>query len=197
MIVLGIDPGTLHLGWGVIRSVGTKLTPLGYGVIDAPQKEALADRLVRLEHGLKEVIARFSPEAGSVESLFFHKDPQAAAKLGHARGIVLLCLARAQLPIFEYPPARVKLTVAGSGRADKGQITRMVTTLLALPEAPREDAADALALALTYIRRARVEDALARATARIPKAARPVSLPAAPKGSAAKRRTVRGRSPAR
>lgn len=181
MIVLGIDPGTLHLGWGVVQCVGNRLTAIGHGVVDAPQKEPLATRLVLLEKGLEEVLERFSPEVGSVESLFFHKDPQAAAKLGHARGVVLLCLARAHLPIAEYPPARVKSTITGSGRADKVQMVRMVTTLLSLPEAPREDAADALALALTYIRRARVENALSRAG---------VAVTAAP---ARKRRTSSGR----
>lgn len=162
MIVLGIDPGTLHLGWGVVRSVGNRLTHLGHGVIDAPQKEPLAQRLVRLETGLKEVIESHSPEVGSVETLFFHKDVQAASKLGHARGVVLLCLAREGLPIAEYAPALVKSTIAGTGRADKGQMMRMISTLLSLEKPPREDAADALSLALTYVRRARVESALAR-----------------------------------
>ncbi len=165
MVVLGIDPGTLHLGWGVVRSSGSRVVHLGHGVIDAPSRWTLARRLLHLEQGLAEVIERFEPAAGSVESLFFHKDAQAAAKLGHARGVVLLSLARAQVPVFEYPPARVKSTIAGHGRADKSQMVRMVRTLLSLSEPPREDAADALALAMTYVRRARVELALGRRAA--------------------------------
>ena len=161
MIVLGVDPGTLHLGWGVLRGQGNRITHLGHGVVDAPRGQPLASRLLLLERGLLEVLERFRPEAGSVESMFVHKDAQAAAKLAHARGVVLLSLARAGVSVFEYPPARVKSTVTGSGRADKTQMVRMVRTFLALPEEPREDAADALALALTYIRREPVERALA------------------------------------
>jgi crossover junction endodeoxyribonuclease RuvC len=160
MIVIGIDPGTLHLGWGVLRSEGNRVTHLGHGVIDAPASEELAQRLVRLDRGLGEVLSSYAPTVGSVESLFFHKDPQAAAKLGHARGVVLLNLARAGMLVVEYPPARVKNTVTGHGRADKGQMVRMVRTLLGLDSDPREDAADALALALTYLRRAPIERAL-------------------------------------
>ena len=90
----------------------------------------------------------------------------AAAKLGHARGVVLLCLARAGVAVHEYPPARVKLTVTGSGRADKRQMVAMVRRVLSLSADPREDAADALAIALTHVRRAPVEEALERARPR-------------------------------
>src|SRR5688572_23108296 len=167
MIVLGIDPGTLHLGWGVLKGEGNRVTHLGHGVIDAPPGEPLARRLVHLDRELVAVIAAFRPHVGSVESLFFHKDAQAAAKLGHARGVVLLNLARAGLEVVEYPPARVKNTVTGHGRADKAQMVRMMATLLCLDEEPRSDAADALALAMTYLRRAPVERALAQRTRRV------------------------------
>jgi crossover junction endodeoxyribonuclease RuvC len=167
MIVLGIDPGTLHLGWGVLKGEGNRVTHLGHGVIDAPRDESLARRLVHLDRELVAVIAAFRPDVGSVESLFFHKDAQSAAKLGHARGVVLLNLARAGLEVVEYPPARVKNTVTGHGRADKTQMVRMMATLLGLDEEPRSDAADALALAMTYLRRAPVERALAERTRRV------------------------------
>jgi crossover junction endodeoxyribonuclease RuvC len=165
MIVIGIDPGTLHLGWGVLRSDGNRVTHLGHGVIDAPSTQSLAHRLVLIDRSLNEIIARFRPDVGSVESLFFHKDAQAASKLGHARGVVLCQLARAGLEVHEYPPARVKSTVAGHGRADKSQIVRMIQRLLTLDVAPREDAADALALAFTYLRRAPIERVLAARSA--------------------------------
>jgi crossover junction endodeoxyribonuclease RuvC len=165
MIVIGVDPGTLHLGWGVLRSEGNRVTHLAHGVIDAPASEPLARRLVHIDRCLTEILGRYRPDVGSVEALFFHKDPQSAAKLGHARGVVLMHLARAGLEVFEYPPARVKSTVAGHGRAEKGQVVRMMQRLLALDIAPREDAADALALAFTYVRRAPMERVLAARTA--------------------------------
>jgi len=157
VIVLGIDPGTRHLGWGVVRGEGNRVSHLGHGVIDPDESLPLAQRLVVLEQGLSEVITRFSPGVGSVESLFFYKDATAAAKLGHARGVVLLALARAGIEVFEYAPSRVKNTVTGHGAADKRQVARMVRTFLGLAEEPRSDAADALALALTYLRRAPIE----------------------------------------
>lgn len=161
MIVIGIDPGTLHLGWGVLRGEGNRVTHIAHGVIDAPAALSLGERLVLLDQNLGAVLAKYRPEVGSVESLFFHKDALAAAKLGHARGVVLLQLARAGLHVAEYPPARVKSTVAGHGRADKAQIVKVMSALLALDSSPREDAADALALAFTYLRRAPLERALA------------------------------------
>ncbi len=152
VIALGIDPGTLNLGWGVVERRGQRLAHLAHGVIRLDAKAALANRLHRIDIELTEVIARFSPDVGSVESLFFHKDAQAASKLGHARGVVLLALARAAVAVAEYPPARVKLTVAGRGQADKRQVAMMVRAVLALPDLPPSDAADALALAVTHLR---------------------------------------------
>ena len=97
------------------------------------------------------VVAAHRPERASIESIFFAKDAQAASKLGHARGVAMLVCARAELPTFEYPPARVKRTVAGGGRADKHQVAMMVRALLGLVELPPVDAADALALAVTLL----------------------------------------------
>ena len=161
MIVMGIDPGTLHLGWGVLRDEGNRITHLAQGVIDSPPNASLAERLVHIDRSLAAVISDYRPSVGSVESLFFHKDASAAAKLGHARGVVLLNLARAGMQVMEYPPARVKSTIAGHGRAEKQQMVRMMRMLLCLDDSLREDAADALALALTYLRRAPIESALA------------------------------------
>lgn len=152
MIALGIDPGTLNLGWGVVARNGNRLAHIAHGVIRLDGKVPLAARLHRIDGELAQVIARYAPDVGSVESLFFHKDAQAAAKLGHARGVVLLALARAGVKVAEYPPARVKLTVAGGGRADKRQVAMMVQVVLGLPSLPPGDAADALALAVTHLR---------------------------------------------
>jgi crossover junction endodeoxyribonuclease RuvC len=161
MRVLGIDPGTRHLGWGVLDSVGTRIVHVGHGVIDVDESATLAERLVEIDTALEEVIGAHKPEVGAVEGLFFAKDAQSAAKLGHARGVILLRLARASLPIREYPPALVKRTVVGKGAADKRQVAMVVTSILRLPAPPRSDAADALAIALTHLSVARFDAALA------------------------------------
>lgn len=152
MIALGIDPGTRRLGWGVVSRSGSRLTHVAHGVVELPGEESIADRLVAIESQLSAVIDQFRPDVSSVESLFFHKDAQAAAKLGHARGVVLLCLARAGIPIAEYAPARIKRTIAGTGQADKKQVALMVRASLALTALPPADAADALAIAITHLR---------------------------------------------
>jgi len=152
MIALGIDPGTRRLGWGVVARRGNKLTHVGHGIIRLNAKDSLATRLTHIERGLEQVLHEYRPTVSSVETLFFHKDAQAAAKLGHARGVVLLSLARAGLEVFEYAPAKVKRTVAGGGQADKRQVALMMQAILALKELPGEDATDALALAVTHLR---------------------------------------------
>ncbi len=151
MKVLGIDPGTRRLGWGVVEKIGTRLCHIAHGVIRANEAEPLAERLVVIERELVLVVAAHAPERASVEAIFFAKDAQAAAKLGHARGVALLVCARAGLSVAEYPPARVKLTVAGGGRADKSQVAQMVRALLGLVAIPPADAADALAIAITAL----------------------------------------------
>jgi len=160
VITLGIDPGTRHLGWGVVLTEGNRLRHLSHGVIDVDPGLALGDRLRVLDAGLTQLIAKHRPQAGSVESLFFHRDPQAAAKLGHARGVVLLALARAGVEIHEYAPAHVKRSITGKGNADKKQVAHMIRALFALEAVPRSDAADALALAVTHCRRSPLQDAL-------------------------------------
>jgi crossover junction endodeoxyribonuclease RuvC len=154
MIVLGIDPGTRNLGWGVVRAEGNRSKHIEHGVLRVSEELPLQARLVLLDEGLAEVLRRFRPDAAAVESLFFHKDAQAAAKLGHARGVVLLNVAREGVTLAEYAPARVKQTVTGNGRATKDQMAKMVKILLNLSSEPPHDAADALGLALTHLRRA-------------------------------------------
>ena len=166
VIVLGVDPGTRRLGWGVVARDGNRLRHLGHGVLALPAARPLAERLTLLEEGLSEVIGRFRPQASSVESIFFHKDAQAASKLGHARGVVLLCCARAGVSVAEYAPARVKRTVTGHGAADKRQVALLVRAMLSLDAPPPSDAADALALALTHLRQAPLAEAALKAMAR-------------------------------
>lgn len=161
MRVIGIDPGTRHLGWGVLERQGSRIVHVAHGVVDVDTDGSFAARLVEIDDELTQVIAAHAPAAGAVESLFFAKDAQSAAKLGHARGVVLLRLCRAGLPVHEYPPALVKRTVVGKGAADKHQVTMVMTAILGLKEPPRADAADALAVALTHLHAANFQAALA------------------------------------
>lgn len=166
MRVLGIDPGTRHLGWGVVERIGTRLVHVAHGVIDTDTDQGLAPRLVEIDDGLAAVIEEHRPEVGVIESLFFAKDAQSAAKLGHARGVVLLRLSRASLVLHEYPPALVKRTIVGRGAADKRQVALVVSALLRLDAPPRADAADALAVAVTHLQAAGFHDAMNAAGAR-------------------------------
>ncbi len=166
--VLGLDPGTRRFGWGVIERVGSRVTHIDHGVVEAGLEGPIAPRLVIIERRLVEVVRDYAPTAVAIETLFFAKDAQAAAKLGHARAIGLLVAARCELPIGEYAPSLVKKAVVGSGRADKDQVAQMVRAMLALPELPLSDAADALAIALTHVNApvaaaSRLGEALARA----------------------------------
>jgi crossover junction endodeoxyribonuclease RuvC len=161
MRVIGIDPGTRHLGWGVLDQTGTKITHVAHGVVSPDEHLPLADRLVHLDEALEHLLDKFRPEAAAVEAIFFAKDAQAAAKLGHARGVILLRLARARLPIHEYPPARVKRAVTGKGAATKDQVALLMTALLGLGTPPKHDAADALANAFTHLAMSKFTAALA------------------------------------
>ncbi len=152
MIALGIDPGTRNLGWGVVSRRGNRLAHVAHGVIRVGGQAALSGRLLAIAGELDRVIEAHAPDVGSVETIFFGKDASAAAKLGHARGVVLLCLERAGLTVCEHTPARVKRTVAGRGQADKRQVGMMVRAVLSLDELPPADASDALALAITQLR---------------------------------------------
>ena len=155
MRILGIDPGSRRTGWGVVQLEGTRLRQLGAGTIVVPEKLPLAKRLDLIHQVLAQVIREQQPEAVAVEQIFFAKYANAALKLGHARGVALLVAAQSQLEIHEYPPAVVKRTVVGRGAADKVQVGRLITALLGLKTAPEEDAADALAVAITHIQASR------------------------------------------
>jgi crossover junction endodeoxyribonuclease RuvC len=151
--VLGLDPGTRHFGWGVLEQTGTRFTHIAHGILSPKPALELGDRLVFIAAGIEAILVEYKPFEVSLEALFFAKDPQAAAKLGHARGVAMLICARAGLPIAEYPPARVKQTAAGHGRAGKEQVAQMMRVILNLKEAPKSDAADALACAVTHLQR--------------------------------------------
>ncbi len=150
MRVLGIDPGTIKTGWGVVDKKGTRVTAVASGIIRAG-KRPLPARLAIIHAGLTAVVVEHAPDAVALEDIFFAKHANAALKLGHARGVAMLVAAQAELDLHEYPPALVKRTVAGKGSAGKDQMGRLVMAILGLREAPGEDAADALAVALTHL----------------------------------------------
>ena len=155
MRVLGVDPGSRRTGWGVVQLEGTRLHHLGAGTIVAAEKQPLPNRLRVIHRELHRVVSHHRPEAVAIEEIFFAKHANAALKLGHARGVALLVAADSELEVHEYPPAIVKRTIVGRGTADKTQVGRLVTALLGLAAAPEEDAADALAVAITHIQASR------------------------------------------
>ncbi len=159
-IVLGLDPGTRHFGWGVVERRGTRIVHVAHGIAHTDETSPIAVRLVLIERALVEVLRVHRPAEASVETIFFAKDAQAAAKLGHARGVALLVCARAGVEVHEYAPARVKLAVAGHGRAEKAQVAQMVRVVLGLKAAPLGDAADALALAIAHLQHVRLPRAM-------------------------------------
>jgi crossover junction endodeoxyribonuclease RuvC len=153
--VLGVDPGTAVTGYGVIET-GNGTSGLGRlvecGVITFAKRSSLPRRLHELHDGIVELIKRHRPTALALEDAFYHKNVRTTLVLGHARGVVLLAAQQAGLDIAEYPPATIKKTVVGAGGAAKGQVAAMVMRLLRLRHAPQPaDAADGVAVALTYI----------------------------------------------
>jgi crossover junction endodeoxyribonuclease RuvC len=151
MRTLGIDPGTAIMGWGVVDERGGQLSLVDVGALTTPAGMPQPERLILLYDGLRELIARHRPDTAAIEELFFGKNVNTAITVGQARGVALLALAQAGLPIHEYKPTVVKQAVAGYGGADKKQMQEMVRVTLGLARAPRpDDAADALAIAICH-----------------------------------------------
>ena len=147
--ILGIDPGSRITGYGLIEVQGSRSLCLAYDVIRLPEKP-LEQRLLLLLNTLREVITAHQPQEVAMEQVFVRRNVASALVLGQARGAALCAVAEAGLPLHEYAPASIKQAIAGNGRAEKPQIQRMVKILLNLPDAPAEDAADALACALCH-----------------------------------------------
>lgn len=148
--ILGIDPGLRKTGWGLIEAEGSRLAFVACGSVNSRDEAPLSERLRQLHDGLSAIIATHRPDEAAVEETFVNKDAQATLKLGHARGIALLVPALAGLSVAEYAANLVKKTVVGSGHADKRQIGMMVRVLLPKSDPKTEDAADALAVAITH-----------------------------------------------
>ena len=149
--VLGIDPGTRKLGWGVVERRGARLIGVAAGVLSLSPEDALASRLSEVFDAIDAIVTEHSPQVIAVEDIFYARFANAAIKLGHVRGVVLLAGHRAGLTIAEYAPALVKKTVAGRGASEKAQMARMVAATLKLRTPPPSDAADALAIAITHL----------------------------------------------
>lgn len=156
MRILGIDPGTGILGFGVIEANRSKVQMVDAGVIRTPVKEDDAVRLLTIYEELTDIIAATKPAVMSVEKLFFARNVTTAMTVAQARGVVLLCGMQAQMQIFEYTPMQIKQAITGYGKADKKQMQEMVRIHLGLTEVPKpDDCADALAAALTHAQSAR------------------------------------------
>ena len=149
MIILGIDPGSLNVGYGVLQVEKRKIVAAGCGTIKINPKLQLAERLVQIHLGMDKIIAEYKPDISVVETIFYGKNIKSAFTLGHARGVIMLALAQHNIEIEEYSPREVKKSVVGNGNASKEQVEYMVQKILNLVNKPEtQDAADALAIAL-------------------------------------------------
>lgn len=159
MIALGIDPGTALCGFGIVRATGDDMELVTCGAISTPAKTPLADRLLTIHTELTKLIQQYRPEQASVEKLFFSRNTTTALAVGHARGVVLLAIAQAGLPLYEYTPNEIKQAISGYGGADKYQMQQMVKMLLRLDDVPKpDDAADAVAIAMCHLQSARLRE---------------------------------------
>lgn len=149
MIIIGIDPGLGRIGYGLIDHSAAKTIALCYGCISSSKEKKIGGRLVEIEKDLSLILKKWKPKLASIEELYFAKNTKTAFSVGQARGVILLVLTKAKIPIIAYSPPKIKLAVTGYGAADKRQVQEMVKQLLSLNEIPKpDDAADALAIAL-------------------------------------------------
>lgn len=151
MKILGIDPGTARVGWGIVSDHQSSVRSIAYGCIETSASESDEERLRLIHSDLVTIIEKHTPDCMCVEKLFFSKNVTTAMTVGQARGVVLLAAAQHDLPVISYSPPVIKKSITGTGRANKQQMQRMVTKLLSLTHIPTpDDTADALAVALTH-----------------------------------------------
>ena len=164
MRVLGIDPGSETLGWGVVEGSGLKYSPVEFGTVKSSPREAFSKRLAKIYAGVSEVVEKFAPDVLSIEEAFYATNVQVAMKLGQVRGVVLLLAEQRGLQIAEYAPRLIKQTVVGYGNAEKHQVQEMVRVLLRMKTAPTpHDASDALAIAICHFHHAGMQDRIGKA----------------------------------
>ncbi len=150
-IVLGIDTSLRSTGIGIIEAQGSRIIPLCHGRIRNPASLSLSQCLVRIHDEITALLEKHTPTEAAVEGIFYGKNPRTMMILCHARGVVIRACAARAIPVFEYEPRTVKQAIAGTGAAEKHQIQMMIGRLLSLREEIPEDAADALAIALTHL----------------------------------------------
>lgn len=162
MLILGIDPGTAIVGYGLVRELNDgSLQAVEYGVIRTPAKTPMPERLETIYDSLSDIVKEFKPDRAAVEELFFARNVTTAITVAQARGVILLALKKAGLHINEYKPNVIKQSISGYGGADKNQMQEMVRLLLNLEEIPRpDDAADGLAIAITDLHIGRYNELL-------------------------------------
>ena len=151
MIILGIDPGLATLGYGVIEAIGDKRRVIQYGTVNTPAKQPMPERLQGILHGVNQLMDLYQPDDVAFEELFFSKNITTGIAVGMARGVAMVAVAERTKNLYEYTPMQIKQAVTGYGGADKHQVQMMVRILLNMKEIVRpDDAADALAVALTH-----------------------------------------------
>ena len=155
MLIIGLDPGLGTTGWGIVAKAGNRLSHVANGQVRTDPNAPLAERLVTLDRELAAVILAHRPDTGAVEEVFVNKNPQSTLKLGQARGVCLLTLARAGVPVTEYATRLVKKALVGTGAAEKSQVQAMLAVLLPGVKLAGPDAADALAVAVAHAHIAR------------------------------------------
>jgi len=156
MIILGIDPGTATTGFGVIKKEGKEIKVLDYGCIETLPGVCDGDRLKIISNKLNKIIKKYQPKVMAVETLFFFKNLKTVMPVSQAKGVILLSASKNKIPVYEFTPLQVKMTIANYGRAEKKQVQRMIQIMLCLEEKPeqkdrrKDDATDALGIALCY-----------------------------------------------
>lgn len=151
MIVLGIDPGTASTGYGIIKGEKLKFKCLGYGVIKTEPKFSQGERLKKINNDLSRIIREYKPKVVVIENLFFFKNFKTALPVSRAEGVILLTAAKKGIPIYQFTPLQVKSAVTKNGWAEKSEVQKKLKRILKLKQIPKpDDAADALAIALTY-----------------------------------------------
>jgi crossover junction endodeoxyribonuclease RuvC len=148
--ILGIDPGLRRTGWGMVEIAGNRLGFIGCGSVMTRDDDVLATRLLTIYDGLMRILDEFRPDEAAVEATFVNRDAKATLKLGQARGIAMVVPAKAGVPVAEYAPNLVKKSIVGAGHGDKAQVRMMIGVLLPKADPSSDDAADALAIAVTH-----------------------------------------------
>ncbi|MBQ3438137.1 MAG: crossover junction endodeoxyribonuclease RuvC [Fusobacterium sp.] len=152
MRIIGIDPGTAIVGYGIIEFDKNKYTTIDYGVITTDKKLAMEERLLIIFEKLEELLDKYKPEYMAIEDLFYFKNNKTVISVAQARGIIILAAKKRNIPVSSYTPLQVKIGITGYGKAEKKQIQQMTQKFLSLDEIPKpDDAADGLAIAITHV----------------------------------------------